>query len=88
MMERVNSTTIYSIYYKIFCKCHNVPLKNKDKIEKKDMSSQWYRLITFLDASLTFVLTVFLNMVYGFTFSFKIFCTLIHGLPYVFLAKT
>jgi hypothetical protein len=25
MMERVNSTMIYLIYYKNFCKCHNVP---------------------------------------------------------------
>jgi hypothetical protein len=26
MMEDVNSSTMYLIYYKSFCKCHNVPL--------------------------------------------------------------
>jgi hypothetical protein len=38
MMEKVNSTTIYLIYCKNFCKCHNVPpaqLKNKVKKEKQ-----------------------------------------------------
>jgi hypothetical protein len=32
MMERVNSTVIYS---KSFCKCHSVPQYNNDMIKKK-----------------------------------------------------
>jgi hypothetical protein len=38
MVKGVNSITIYVIYYKIFCKCLNVPPPStikKEKIKKK-----------------------------------------------------
>jgi hypothetical protein len=34
MMEGVNSNIIYLIYYKNFCKCHNVPPPSTTKILK------------------------------------------------------
>jgi hypothetical protein len=45
MMEGVNSTRIYLIHYKNFCKCHNAPppsttIKRKKEPGQGTMSSQ------------------------------------------------
>jgi hypothetical protein len=38
-MERVNSTRIYLIYYKNFCRCHNVPPPSPIEKTKRNLSS-------------------------------------------------
>jgi hypothetical protein len=35
MMEGINSSIIYLIYYKNICKCHNVPPPRKTKKKKE-----------------------------------------------------
>jgi hypothetical protein len=36
MMEEVDSSVMYLIYCKNFCKCHNIPSAQKRKREKKE----------------------------------------------------
>jgi hypothetical protein len=38
MMEGVNKSRIYLIYFKMFCKCYNVPPAQQKK-KKKDIST-------------------------------------------------
>jgi hypothetical protein len=44
MMEGVNSSMIYLIHYKNFCKCHNVPYSTQQlKREREKEVDQVYR---------------------------------------------
>jgi hypothetical protein len=57
MMEGVNSRIIYFIYFKNFCKCHNVPpssttIKKRGKKEKKERGIPTMRVPNFFKSDI------------------------------------